>query len=127
MYLEDNVTNKFTLLNDGEYNFTPEKTLAGTGRFFLHFSPKALSLENNLLSGLQIYTSDSKSIIINGKLEGFSEVSMYDIQGRKVMSDTINTTSTTNEINVPSLKTGVYLVKVINSNQSTTKKVFIKK
>ena len=34
VYLEDNVHNTFTRLDEGEYTFTPNTTLNGTGRFF---------------------------------------------------------------------------------------------
>ena len=38
VYLEDNVTNTFTLLNSGDYILTPSENLNGSGRFFLNFT-----------------------------------------------------------------------------------------
>jgi len=56
VYLEDNVTNSWTLLNTGDYTFTPSSIINGTGRFFIHFSATTLSTDDYSLSGLQIYS-----------------------------------------------------------------------
>ena len=54
VYLEDNVANTWTLLNNSDYIFTPSAELSGTGRFYVHFTPTTLSTKDNLLNGLNI-------------------------------------------------------------------------
>ena len=59
VYLEDNVTNTWTLLNNSDYVFTPSEELNGAGRFYVHFSTNVLSVDDNLLNDLHIYSNQS--------------------------------------------------------------------
>ena len=50
IYLEDSVSNTFTLLNTSNYSFTAESTLTSTGRFYLRFNPIDCNLPTKLPS-----------------------------------------------------------------------------
>ena len=127
IYLEDNLDNTFTLLNSNTYSFTAIEDLEGTGRFFLHFSPSTLSIDDNVVNGLEIFTSTNPNYLnIKGKLNGPSQLDLYDVQGRLVLTKTLESGSNTNSISVDSLHTGVYVVKLNVSGVVRTEKVIIK-
>lgn len=126
VYLEDNVTNTWTLLNEGDYVFTPSVALDTTGRFFVHYTADTLSTVDSLLNGLSIYTDQSsKTIVVKGLLNNDTRAVIYDIQGRLVLQQELESSSTTNTINVNALNTGIYIVQLKNNSQSRTQKIII--
>ncbi len=126
VYLEDNVANTWTLLNTGDYVFTPAATVNGSGRFFLHFTTGTLSAEDNELNGLQIYADNiSRSIKVKGQLANDTKVSIFDLQGRIVLEQVLNNDVTTNEILVNTLNSGLYIVELQNGRQKLTQKVIL--
>ena len=126
VYLEDNVANTVTLLSSGDYTFTPNVDLNGTGRFYLRISSSVLSVGNNALDYIQIYTTTNpKTLIIKGELNAMTTVNLYDIQGRLVLNTSINHLDLINTIDVSMIGSGVYFVKVFNDNQSKTQKIII--
>ena len=127
VYLDDNVSSTSTLLNSGDFVFTPNTNLSGTGRFYLRFSDSTLSTSTNDLSVIDIYTTqNNKSIIISGNLFENTIVKMYDIQGRIVNTESLATNSNKHYIDVSALQAGVYIVKLSNGNNIRTKKIIIK-
>lgn len=126
IYLEDNLDNTFTLLNSNTYSFAAAEDLDGTGRFFLHFSPSTLSNDLYNINGLEIFTSSNPdNLSINGRLVASTELQLYDMQGRLVLSRTLVGGSNTNSINVEALQSGVYIVKLDVSGAIRTEKVII--
>jgi len=126
IYLEDNVTNTWTLLNTSNYVFTPSTTLNGTGRFYLHFSSMALSMDDNMFSGINIYTEQaSKTVVVEGLLNANTTAVIYDMQGRLVLQKALNTANATNVLNVSGLITGVYIVELKSEAQKRTQKIMI--
>lgn len=125
VYLEDNVTNTFTLLNSADYTFTANTAILGSGRFFLRFGTSTLSNTEQNSNNLKLYANDH-NIHINGLLLADTKVSVYDIQGRLVLTSLFQEGSTTNTIDATSFSSGVYLVKLFNETQTLTKKVIIK-
>ena len=126
IYLEDNLDNTFTLLNSNTYSFAAAEDLDGTGRFFLHFSPSTLSNDLYNINGLEIFTSSNPdNININGRLVASTEMQLYDMQGRLVLSRTLESGSNMNSINVEALQSGVYIVKLDVLGAVRTEKVVI--
>ena len=125
VYLEDNLTNTFTLLNDGDYSFTPTQNINGTGRFFLNVGSAALNTIDSEVSKLEIYSKE-KTIYVNGQLLGDTVLDVYDIQGRLVMSQKLNRQDLNNKVDASSLSTNIYVVQITNPKQETTKKLIIK-
>ncbi|WP_353777307.1 M14 family zinc carboxypeptidase [Winogradskyella sp. 3972H.M.0a.05] len=127
VYLEDNLTNTFTLLNEGDYVFTPDTNLDGTGRFFLRFEPEALSTNENSFDALEIYTtSKPKQLIIKGQLQQDTNLNLYDVQGRLIISKALDYSSINNAVNMTSVDDGVYIVELVNKTQSKSTKVIIR-
>jgi hypothetical protein len=54
-----------------------------------------------------------------------STANLYDIHGRLVKSEILNTASTRNTISVTGLSSGIYIVKVSNNSQLKVKKVIL--
>ncbi|WP_179006123.1 zinc-dependent metalloprotease [Winogradskyella forsetii] len=127
VYLEDTVETTFTLLNDDVYTFTSTAEINGTGRFYVHYSSEVLSTMENELDTLQIYASTNpKEMIVFGQLNAKTEANIFDIQGRLVLKKDLDQLSSTNHIDVSSLSTGIYIVKIISEDQVKTQKVIIK-
>ncbi|EPR71933.1 hypothetical protein ADIWIN_3131 [Winogradskyella psychrotolerans RS-3] len=127
VYLEDTVTNTTTLLNSGDYTLTPSTNLSGTGRFYLHVSNSTLSTVDNTLNQLNIYTNEAdKTIVVAGQLVGATKATIYDLQGRVILSENLMTSSTSQAIDVSGLSTGVYIVELNNKTQNKTQKVILK-
>jgi len=126
VYLEDNITNTWTLLNTGDYVFTPSDNLNGTGRFYIHYSSPALSIKDNLLNGLNIYSEQAtKTVVIKGQLNTNTTAVVYDMHGRIVLQQALDTSNTTNIVEVNALRTGVYIVELKSETQNRTQKIII--
>ncbi|SDI03289.1 PQQ-dependent sugar dehydrogenase [Winogradskyella thalassocola] len=127
VYLEDRVANTTTLLNSGDYTFTPNVDLSGTGRFYLRFASTVLSVDDNDFDNLQIYTTTNpKTIVIKGSLNAATKVNLYDIHGRLVLNQSIIHFDLINTVDVSRVGSGVYFVKVFNDSQIQTQKLIIK-
>jgi hypothetical protein len=127
VYLEDNVTNSFTLLNTSNYVFTPSSNLNSTGRFFLRFNAQTLTNPEASINGIEIYTTTSpRGLFVAGQLATSTSISLYDMQGRMVLSSVLDSASNSNQVDVSNLSSGIYVVKVNNSAQQKTQKVIIK-
>ena len=127
VYLEDNLTNTFTLLNSNNYSFTTGDNLSGIGRFYLRFEAEALDVIDNELSTLLVYTSDSpKQIIIEGPLENTTKAILYDVQGREVLSQLLDVNENLQLIDVNDLSSGVYVIHLQSTTRSISRKIIIK-
>jgi uncharacterized repeat protein (TIGR03806 family) len=126
VYLEDNVANTVTLLNSGDYILTPNADLNGTGRFYLRVTSSVLSVVNNELDTIQIYTSTKPKLLnIKGELNDATMLNLYDIQGRLVLNKMLDQSSLLNTVDISSIGSGVYFVKVFSDSKSKTQKVII--
>ncbi len=126
IFLDDMVSGNSTLLNAGHYVFTPSSNLSGTGRFYLRFVNTTLSSTEDKLDELQILSNQhTKTIDIIGNLQQESNVTLFDIQGRIVLSTVLNSRALKQSIAVDTLNPGVYVVQLNHSNQNKTQKVII--
>ena len=126
IYLEDTMTNTFTLLSNSDYVFTPNINLSGIGRFYLRFSGGALSISENNFETIQMFTTkSSESLFINGELNTNTTVEIYDIQGRLFLTSVLDINSRKNKVDISNLTTGIYIVKLDNGLQQKSQKVII--
>lgn len=128
VYLEDKQENTMVLLNKGPYTFVSTVELNTAERFNIHYSSKPLSIDNLPSNdNIRIYVADApKSIMILGQLKSATTASVYDLHGRMVLSKALNANSTENAIDVSTISTGVYIVRLGNDHQVKTQKVIIK-
>ncbi|MGB5981736.1 MAG: lamin tail domain-containing protein [Nonlabens sp.] len=129
IYLEDRLNDTFTLLNATRtFDFVANTDLSGTGRFFLHTTTQTLSnemVDNNL--DVKIFQSNIDTLSIHGLNGADAQVSVYDLLGKQILTETIESSSTTVSVNIANLKTGVYIAQLSTGNASTSQKIIINK
>ncbi|WP_299778136.1 T9SS type A sorting domain-containing protein [uncultured Formosa sp.] len=126
VYLEDTEEDVSTLLNDKAYTFTTDKSLSGTGRFYLNVSQKTLSVDDNTIESLQFYTGN-KTIKIKGSLDVNTKLTVYDIQGRQINNVVLKNAVNEYSINASAYSSGIYIVRVEDqTGNQTTKRVILK-
>ena len=126
VYLEDKENDSFTLL-DGDANFTTTlaSDLNGIGRFFLHTTTSSLSADDLLMTNnISIYNSSKENLRIVGVQNGTAKVQLYNILGKEVFNAAFEGTGV-NDIQLPSLAEGLYIVNLSTVNGKTKKKIII--
>lgn len=127
VYLEDHVNNTHTLLNNNSYSFTTDTASNGIGRFYLRFEGDALDVNETHLDALKIFTNQNdRTIVINGKLDPNTSFKLYDINGRMILNNSLNTASTKQVISAEHLTSGVYIIEITsNHNNKRVQKLIV--
>lgn len=125
IYLEDKTDGTFTLLSDTE-NFTTNlsSSLNGIGRFYLHTTSQTLSSETIDLNHISIYPYNSTVLRIVGVHGKTAKVTMYSLLGAQVLKTSFQGNGL-NEIELPHLKVGVYIVQLQTEIGILNQKVII--
>ena len=129
VYLEDVEEGTFTNLYEGDFVYTPTSDLSGVGRFFIHMTADTMSNEDVSTSMLNAYKEiDASYITIEGLATQANEtnVSLYNILGRKVLSTTLNNNMGTQTISTVGLSAGIYVIELESGTDRITKKLIIK-
>ena len=129
VYLEDQDNNSFTLLDsDSDSNFTTtlENDLNGIGRFYLHTTSESLSTSDDVLNNnnISIYISSKENLRIVGVQNGTANLNIYNILAKEVLSTSFEGTGV-NDINLPILAEGIYVVRLSTDKEIMNKKVII--
>ena len=128
VYLEDVEEGTMTNLLEGDFVYTPTSDLSGVGRFFIHMSADTMSNEDVSTSMLNAYKEiDASYITIEGLATQTNEtnVSLYNILGRKVLSTTLNNNMNTQTISTIGLSAGIYVIELESGTDRLTKKLLI--
>ena len=130
VYLEDNQQGTMTLLNEQDFELTPENTLSEVGRFYLHLSEGTFSIDEEVLTNnLNVFKVDQNNFIT---VEGLAvqsretSVKLYNVIGVEVLSTSLNNSTNTQTIATNGLASGVYVIKLQSGNNQLTKKLIIK-
>ena len=126
IYLEDKEKNVFTKLSEpnANYKIVLENNINGIGRFYLHTTSSVLNTkEVTLLSGVNIYKADH-ILNIKGLKEGKAILKIYSVLGKEVLQ-TKFIASTTNQISLPKMASGVYVVQLQTKAGKLDKKIII--
>jgi hypothetical protein len=126
IYLEDKQDNSFTLLeSDINFNTTLENDLSGIGRFYLHTTSSTMST-NDLATNnnLSIYSYNKETLRVVGIQKGVANISIYNLLGQEVLSSSFQGNGV-NDISLPSIINGIYIVKITSENKITNKKIVI--
>ena len=126
LYLEDKENQTFTRLDSSEnYTITTNTAINGIGRFYLHTSTESvLSTPNEVLEHVSIYTTNKTNLRITGISSGKTQLSIYNILGQKVLNTSFEAKGL-NDIQLPVLKTGVYVIQLVTKNGKYNKKIVI--
>ena len=129
VYLEDNVQGTIILLNEQDFELTPQDNLSGAGRFFLHLTSTSLSIEDDTETHLlNVYKSDLNNFItIEGTANQSNQTTatLYNILGKEVISKSLANNINTQTISTQGLAAGIYVVKLKSGNTVFTKKLII--
>ncbi len=118
IYLEDVKTGIFTDLRSSQYDFSYSTTEPNL-RFKVHFG-KPNSVNNLVSAKMKIYSFE-KEVYVSGITKN-SQIEIFDISGKLIFSKNVNS-----DFSKISLQTsGIYLVKIQNSDGITTEKVVIR-
>ena len=125
--LEDKLLNTFAEVNqtDKFYTVTLSSNLSGTGRFFLHTVSNSLSIDEDdfLASKYKLATSaEQQNIRLYGAVTEKGAMNIFDTFGRKIYTTTLQI-GTEQDINMPKIATGIYIVKFNIDNKSFSKKI----
>ncbi|SDG57395.1 T9SS type A sorting domain-containing protein [Psychroflexus sediminis] len=136
VFLKDNYLDRMIILENGGNNidFTVDKSIAessSSDRFELRFEPVTLSTQNSVESEVfELYPNPSSRGLVYLRHDPMtseeSAVEVFSMLGQKMKVASERVSNSEVKLNVSSLSTGLYLVKLSNSTQSRTKKLIIK-
>lgn len=130
IYLIDHLTEEYVRLSEIFEYICPDADNLYKGRFELTFVDDQ---EEDDITAIDESVSDSGLISVTSNIDGIARITifgdvrsdakvvLYDILGRVIREKSISNSTT--DINVP--KTGVFVVKVVNGNESRTSKIML--
>jgi hypothetical protein len=87
IYLQDNLTNTTHDFENGSYFFESEISSAINNRFILKFTNNSLGNENfDYTNSISVYSKDKQQVTINSLIDNITEVTLFDILGREIVS-----------------------------------------
>ncbi len=126
LWLEDRVTGTFTDLSLKSYTVTIPANTYGTGRFFIIASANTPTSVNQPWADageLRIWASGGR-LVIRGVVNTGSLCEIYDINGRKLMEQSLSD-GELNTIGLPAGLHGVVVVKVTDGNKMVSRKIVV--
>ncbi|AOW18734.1 hypothetical protein LPB03_15295 [Polaribacter vadi] len=125
VYLEDRLTNTFTRLDEvnSTYKVTSDVALDGIGRFYLHTkNSSALSVDSLNMDNISIYKTTNSNLRIVGISQGKASIKLYSILGKQVLENSF-TSNGVQDITLPALSPGIYIVQLETETGSLNKKI----
>ncbi|WP_439127566.1 T9SS type A sorting domain-containing protein [Polaribacter sp.] len=126
VYLEDRQNNIFTKLNEenASYKVVLSEKLEGIGRFYMHTASKVLSTPSEILNSVSIFKTDNTNIKIAGLQSGEVSVKIFNILGKQVLAKSFTANGPEN-ISLPNLASGIYIVQLKNDAGTLSKKIIL--
>lgn len=129
VYLEDKENSTFTRLDEFGSNYTVQLLTEqnGIGRFYLHTKSEALNIDDikNDLDNIRVYKLEDKTLRISGLRNGMVHLRMFDALGKQILK-TKFLAKRLNDIELPNILTGVYIINIQSENGKVNKKVILK-
>ncbi|WP_179319137.1 GDSL-type esterase/lipase family protein [Winogradskyella helgolandensis] len=120
LYLEDTLTNEITLLNNSDYTIIPLEQISGTGRFYLRLESNQLNIVEQPLEKLIVYANNTnRTIEVIGQLQNQTSFKLYDVNGRIILSNALDSAQTSQFIDITELTAGMYIIELIESETNT--------
>jgi len=122
-YLIDVYEGTTTNLNETDYEFS-SKDGRFDARFILQFkNENILNTSEEILEDIALFPNPTNGILnVIAPQRSISEINIYDVQGRKVMSKSVDSEDRT-EVNISELTNAIYFINVTTDNGSFTKRI----
>ena len=125
VYIEDRVSQKFTRIDNANYKITLNEELKGIGRFYLHTTQSALSIDKNvLLDNISVYKVNNTRLRIVGLSNGKSSMKLFNLLGKELINNSFDSNGV-KEISLHNLSAGIYIVHLDTKAGKLTKKIII--
>jgi hypothetical protein len=127
VYLEDRETNTFNRLDgaSNKYTITLTESSNGIGRFYLHTTQNTLNIKTNLvLENIRIYKTDRTTLRIIGLSQGKTTVKLFNMLGKQLLNSSF-TTNDVQDISLPQLSTGIYIIQLESKKNTLNKKIIL--
>jgi hypothetical protein len=127
VYLEDKVTNTFTLFKSEKDNYqvTVSEDLDGVGRFYLHTIAAILNTDKLIdAESIKIFKPTKDKLRVIGLNSQKVTITIYTILGTKVFNKSFKGKGS-NDIALPEMEKGFYLVRLQTEKGDFNKKIFI--
>jgi len=121
VYLEDIELKIFKLMTNNQttYSFKSNKSINGSGRFYLHTSSETLNIKENNLAKIILYYKTDK-IYFSGLPLGKNNIKVYDILGKLLIDEKIPLQG---YISVEKLPKAAHIIHIITENGTLQKKM----
>lgn len=125
VFLEDKLTSTFTRLDEvnSSYKVTSDSAFDGIGRFYLHTKSSVLSVDDINMQNISMYTTNKTNLRIVGLSEAKSYVKIFNILGKQVLHTSFNSKSGVQNISLPNLSSGIYIVQLETETGTLNKKI----
>jgi hypothetical protein len=115
--LEDKLVKTFTDLSKNVYKTTLAANSTVADRFQIHTSYQTTGLSEDYFNGkLSAYAIRNIEIRIKGDVTNHAIATLYDVQGRSIISRTLEGGSL-NVLRTPNIKTGIYMLFVKDNDK----------
>ena len=122
VYLKDNLLNTLTNLSELDYTFIANQGHQ-TERFVIVFKEHQLGINEIGLEAISLYPNPINNILnINSPLSEIKTIEIFDLRGRKIRSIN-NKNQHSCQIDMTSLKSAMYFIKISTDNGTITKRV----
>ena len=127
VYLEDTEAQNFTNLRTEDFTLNPQSELSGMGRFYLRLGNTSLGGSDVEESYISIYNPMDKDYFT---IEGIANIQkanvrLYNIIGQEILSKTLQTGLSTQNISTLGITTGIYVIKLEVDSTLISKKIVI--
>jgi hypothetical protein len=125
VYLEDRETDTFSRLDEANNTYTIilTETSNGIGRFYLHTAQNALNINTNLTSEkISIYKTDNTTLRVVGLSQGKTTIKLFNMLGKQLLNSSF-TTNDVQDISLPKLSTGIYIIQLESEKVMLNKKI----
>ncbi|WP_420551321.1 T9SS type A sorting domain-containing protein [Tenacibaculum aiptasiae] len=123
IFLEDRINNKFINLSEEEHTVNLTNASKGIGQFYIHTTAQKLNTPSTSLENVSMYKSDVQEITVTG-LRAKANIKVYSILGKEIVNTNINSNGVS-KITLPTLASGVYIVKLNSDLGNMSKKIIL--
>ena len=126
VYLEDRATNIVTRLDEANSEHVVFIESGNTnGRFYLHAKTSSpLITDTNNLSTVSMFTTSNSNLRVQGLHEGDGSILIFNILGKEMFKTSFEGNGA-NDITLPNLANGIYIIKLKTQNGTINKKIII--